>query len=54
MDSVGNKSKFTKRPHMRIPEIVSGSEYDSECSVASDFEEHLEEEDAHTPVSSKN
>ena len=53
-DSVGNKGKFTKRPHTRIHKIESGSECVSECSVASDFEEHLKEEAAPTPVSSRN
>ena len=53
-DGVGNKGKFTKRPHTRIHDIESGSECDYGCSVASDFEEHLEEEAVPTPVSSKN
>ena len=48
---VGNKGKFTKRPHTKIHEIESGSEYDSEQSVASDFEEYLKKEAAATPVS---
>ena len=52
-DSVDNKSKYTKRHHTRIHKIESGSECDSECSVASDFEEHLEEETSPTPVLSK-
>ena len=43
-DGVGNKNGFTKRLHTRIHEIESGSECDSECSVTSDPEEHLEEE----------
>ena len=50
-DGVGNKSKFTKRPHTRIHEIESGSDCDLECSVASDCEDHLEEEAVPTPVS---
>ena len=52
-DGVGNKIKFSKRHHTRIHKIESGSECDSECSVASDFEEHLGEITP-TPVSSKN
>ena len=52
-NGVGNKSKFTKRPHTSIHETGSGSECNSECSVASDFEEHLEKEAVPTPVSSK-
>ena len=38
---------------MRIHDIESGSECDSECSVVSDLEEHLEEEAAPSPVSPK-
>ena len=33
--------------------MESGSECDSEYLVAPDFEEHLDEEAVHTPVSSK-
>ena len=52
-DSVVNKCKFTKRPHTGIHEIESGSECDSECLVASGFEDHMQEEAVATPVSSK-
>ena len=52
-DSVGHKSKFTKWPHTRIHEVESGSECNSKCSVASDFEEYLDEEAAPTPASPK-
>ena len=53
-DGVGIKSSYTKRPHTRIHKIESGTECDSQCLVASDFEEHLEEETVPTPASSKN
>ena len=53
-NGAGNKGNFSRRPHTRIQEIESSSECNSECSVMSDLEEHLEEEVAPVPASPKN
>ena len=50
----GTKHNFTKMPLTRIHKIEPGSECDSDCSVMSDPEAHLEEEAEPEPVSSKN
>ena len=50
-NTVGHRRKHITTPHTRIHEVKLGRECDSECSVASNFEEHLDEEAASTPVS---
>ena len=50
---VGHNRKHVTKPHTRIHEVKLGRKCDSECSVASDFEEHLDEEDVPTPDSPK-
>ena len=50
---VGNRSNFLRGHHTRVNEIRFGSEWDSECPVMSDLEEHLEEEVAPVTVSPK-
>ena len=50
---VGHNRKYVTKPHTRIHEVESCSKCDSECSVASDLEEHLDEEDVPTPDSPK-
>ena len=51
---VGNRSNFLRGCHTRVNEIGLGSECDSEHSVMSDLEEHLEEEVAPMTASPKN
>ena len=52
-NTVGHNRKHVTKPHTRIHKVESGSKCVSECSVASDFEEHLDEEAASTPDSPK-
>ena len=40
----GNKGNSLRGHHTRVQEVASGSKCDSECSVMSDIEEHLEGE----------
>ena len=51
---VGHNRKHVSKPHTRIHKVEPCSECDSECSVASDLEEHLDEEDIPIPDSPKN
>ena len=46
---IGHNRKHVIKPYTRIHEVESCSKCDSECSVASDFEEHLDEK--HVPTS---
>ena len=39
----GNKGNPLRGHHTRVHEVGSGSKCDSQCSVLSDIEEHLEE-----------
>ena len=53
-DGTGTKGNFSRGCHTRIHEIGSGSEWNSECSVMSNLEEHLEDEVLPLPTSPKN
>ena len=50
---MGHNRKHVAKSHTRIHDIKSCSKCDSECSVASDFEDHLGEEDVPTLDSPK-
>ena len=42
-NTVGHRRQHITRPHTRICKVESGGKCDSQCLVASDFEEHLDE-----------
>ena len=48
------QQKNITKSHTRIHKVESGRKCDSQCSVASDFKEHVDEEAAATPDLPKN